>query len=194
MSNQELLTNIVKRTESVVQDLNGQQVNLEATLGLLVNVAEVLDQVKRVAFYRTEYNKDKLDVASQYLIDVDPFDFTHHEMVCKTAPVESEFDDKRVVHAIVGICTEAAELANALLESKDNPLDAVNVAEEVGDVMYYIGMLCDAMGFTVDQSIDAIERKLRKRYPEGFSTARAVNRDTATERSELEDALVASES
>ena len=190
MTSQQLLTNIVKRTENVVPDLNGQQVNLESALGLIVNVAEVLDQVKRVAFYRTNFNKDKLDVVSQYLLNLEPFDFTHHEMESKVAPVEAEFDNTRVVHAIVGICTEAAELANALLESKDNPLDVVNITEEVGDVMYYIGLLCDAMGFTVDQSIAAIEQKLRKRYPEGFSTENAVNRDLEVERATLERVLV----
>lgn len=189
MSNIELLSNIVKRTENVVPDLNGQQVNLENALSLVVHVADVLDQVKRVAFYRTEYNKERLDVASQYLMDVDSFDYTYHEMMSKQAPVEAEFDNTRIVHAIVGICTEAAELASALLVSKDKPLDVVNIKEEVGDVMYYIGLLCDAMGFTVDDSISAIERKLLKRYPEGFSTTNAVERDVNVERDAMEEIL-----
>lgn len=42
-----------------------------------------------------------------------------------------------MLHAIIGICTEASELLVAMGRS-----DLVNVKEELGDMFWYIGLLC----------------------------------------------------
>ena len=59
--------------------------------------------------------------------------------------------------------------------------------EEVGDTLHYLTYVCDAVGITFEQCMEANQRKLRKRYPGGFNTIDALNRDYEAEREELED-------
>jgi len=65
-------------------------------------------------------------------------------------------------------------------------LDIVNVSEEVGDMMWYIAIVCRkanlSLGTILQQNID----KLRARFPEKFTEQNAMNRDLGLERSTLE--------
>ncbi len=92
-------------------------------------------------------------------------------------------------HAIMGIDTEGAELSDALKRHYfyGTPLDKVNLKEEVGDLMYYIQLLAQANGFTIEEAMDTNEAKLNARYGDKFSEESAVNRDLDKEREILEE-------
>ena len=95
---------------------------------------------------------------------------------------------KRLLHAGIGLSTESGEFLDALKKhifyGKD--LDRVNLAEEMGDLFWYLAIVSDELG--VDMS-DVMERniaKLKARYGEKFSEEKAENRDLDTEREILE--------
>lgn len=48
--------------------------------------------------------------------------------------------------------------------------------EELGDVMHYVAGLCTLLGFQMDLVGQANIKKLKKRYPVGFSAADSVKR------------------
>lgn len=52
-----------------------------------------------------------------------------------------------VIHAIIGLSTEAGELLEAVEKAYDEaaPLDVVNVREEMGDLLWYIAIYCNAV-------------------------------------------------
>lgn len=77
--------------------------------------------------------------------------------------VANEFDmNSRVLHAFMGLTTETGELFDALKrhifyvkengERKD--LDYVNLCEEVGDLMWYMAILCDHYGVSFKRSVE----------------------------------------
>lgn len=94
----------------------------------------------------------------------------------------------RAMHGIVGICTEAGELADAykkhVFYARD--LDAANVREEIGDILWYLAILCDTLGTTIEAEMARNIAKLRKRYPERFTEDAANVRDLGAERIVLE--------
>lgn len=92
------------------------------------------------------------------------------------------------LHMILGIVTEAGELADAYKKdiAYNKPVDMVNVKEEIGDIMWYIGNLCKLQGWDLQDICDTNIAKLRTRYPDKFTEEAALNRDLKSERKILE--------
>ena len=93
-----------------------------------------------------------------------------------------------VMHAVLGITSEAGEIADAVKKwvAYGREIDKVNLLEEMGDLVHFITMMCVAQGFTLEQVVMANVNKLKERYPEGFSEQSALNRDVTKERETLE--------
>lgn len=108
-------------------------------------------------------------------------------------------------HAALGISTEAGELLDAwkkIIAYGRSP-DYVNMDEEIGDLLWYVALYCDARAqmMRVHQEVtkkeyDAADHmnkimqrniaKLSARYPEKFTPYHAENRDLDKERRILE--------
>lgn len=119
------------------------------------------------------------------------------ELAIKTEP--KNYDTKlknldenktRILHAFLGLSTEAAELLdnlkrNIFYNDENKPLDTVNIKEEMGDIFFYLAMLCDAIGCTFEEVQAANIAKLRARYGDKFSNEKANNRNLKLEREVL---------
>lgn len=94
----------------------------------------------------------------------------------------------RLIHGAIGLCTETGEIQDALKKHYfyGKPLDRVNLAEELGDVMWYIAILCDELGVSLESVMEKNIAKLKARYGEKFTEAAALNRNLAVEREILE--------
>ena len=78
--------------------------------------------------------------------------------------------DANIEHCAYGLVTESAEIMDMLKKHKfyGRDFNMVNLKEEIGDLLYYIHILCDEIGYTMEQCrADNIE-KLAKRYPDKF--------------------------
>ena len=93
-----------------------------------------------------------------------------------------------LLHAALGLTSESGEFSDALKKAfaYGRELDRVNLAEELGDIMWYIGLACDALDVTLESVCEANIAKLQKRYPEKFADRGAETRDFSVERAELE--------
>lgn len=94
----------------------------------------------------------------------------------------------RLLHAAIGMCTEAGEFQDALKKFVfyNAERDGYNLIEELGDMMWYIAVACDALDVTLQSVMQKNIDKLRKRYPEKFKEQDAVARDLDRERRVLE--------
>lgn len=94
-----------------------------------------------------------------------------------------------IIHAILGVVTEASELADALLNhlAGKNEIDLTNLYEESGDIKWYLAMLARALGKNWRDDEEMVIAKLRKRYPEKFTENHAENRDLQAERRVIEE-------
>lgn len=96
-----------------------------------------------------------------------------------------------VLHALLGIITEAGELAERLIiilagqgTIEENRR---NIKEEVGDIFWFITLLMRRLGLTRAEVISANSAKLRKRFPDKFFTSKdAIERDRDAEAKALD--------
>lgn len=92
------------------------------------------------------------------------------------------------LHMILGIFTEAGELADAFKKffAYDKEIDWTNVEEELGDLMFYVVGFCNINGFELEDIFQKNYNKLHTRYKNGFNKEEANNRNLDRERKVLE--------
>ncbi len=95
---------------------------------------------------------------------------------------------KRLLHAGIGLSTEAGEFLDALKKHifYGKELDRVNLKEEIGDLFWYLAIACDELGVDFEPLMETNIKKLKARYGDKFTAAAAQKRDLAREREILE--------
>jgi NTP pyrophosphatase (non-canonical NTP hydrolase) len=106
-------------------------------------------------------------------------------------PVVDRLSDKktvRILHAAMGLSTEAGELLDAVKKHLmyGKPLDIVNLKEEAADCFWYIAILADTLGFSFEEIQERNIAKLKTRFGDKFTEHAANNRDLQKEREILE--------
>lgn len=95
----------------------------------------------------------------------------------------------RLLHGAMGLDTESGEIMDSMKRHiiYGSDLNVVNIREELGDIMWYVALICDELGLTIEQICEDNIAKLRKRYPDKFSRELAEKRDVANELSHYGD-------
>ena len=83
--------------------------------------------------------------------------------------------------AALGLAGEAGEVADVVKKvvHHRHPLDGAareKLIKELGDVLWYVAHAASVLGVTLDDVAAANVEKLRRRYPDGFSSERSINR------------------
>lgn len=91
---------------------------------------------------------------------------------------EVEYDFTEAVHAALGIAGEAGEVSDMIKKwiFHDADLDQEHLKKEIGDVLWYIALMCHAFNWSLDDILEINIDKLRKRYPYGFDTEKSAHR------------------
>jgi len=145
-----------------------------------IEAAQALDKIKKTLFYGRDNGLAALD----------------GEPACKTVPLmlgdTEAAKATNLIHAILGIVTEAGEMLEALTDAIElgKPLDEVNAKEETGDLFWYCAILANECGFTFDEAQRVNIAKLRARFPDRFSEFDANNRNLDGERAILAAPIV----
>lgn len=94
----------------------------------------------------------------------------------------------QLLHGAIGLSTEAGEILDQLkrIMFYKTTEDHVNLKEEIGDCMFYICLMCHALGINLEDAVEANRKKLTERYGDKFTTEAATNRDLSAERKALE--------
>lgn len=89
--------------------------------------------------------------------------------------------DANIEHCSYGLVTESAEIMDMLKKHKfyGRDFNMVNLKEEIGDLLYYVHILCDEIDYPIEQARKDNIIKLQKRYPEKFEDV--IIRDVNTE-------------
>ena len=101
------------------------------------------------------------------------------ERLERSCDVFSDFHDMGgIVNAALGLSGEVGELNDMIKKwiFHNTQLDKEHVKKEIGDVMWYVAMMCESFGFSLDDVMQTNVDKLIARYPDGFDTYRANHR------------------
>jgi NTP pyrophosphatase (non-canonical NTP hydrolase) len=78
----------------------------------------------------------------------------------------------------LGIAGEAGEVADLIKKSvfHGHEIKKEEVKKELGDVLWYVSQIARLAGLTLEEVATANIDKLYKRYPDGFSKEKSINR------------------
>ncbi|WP_322816096.1 nucleoside triphosphate pyrophosphohydrolase family protein [Chloroflexus sp.] len=85
---------------------------------------------------------------------------------------------ERLTNAALGLSGEAGEFADTVKKHlfHGHPLNREELLKELGDILWYAALVCDALDVRLSTVMAANIEKLRRRYPEGFSSERSQQR------------------
>lgn len=114
----------------------------------------------------------------------------YQKLACVTLGKQSS-DEKQMLILSLGLCGESGEFADMMkkVHGHGHIIDYDKLKEELGDVLWYIATLCDTIGIDMETIAVTNVNKLKKRYPEGFSSERSINRNDSDDLSNLVDTL-----
>lgn len=85
---------------------------------------------------------------------------------------------ERLTNAALGLNGEAGEFADTVKKHlfHGHLLDRDALIKELGDVLWYVALACETLDISLGAVMAANIEKLRRRYPEGFSSERSQQR------------------
>ena len=83
-----------------------------------------------------------------------------------------------LINGCLGLAGESGETLDMIKKwvFHEKELDKEHLKKEIGDVMWYVAMICESAGFDLDDVMQTNVDKLKSRYPEGFDTYLANHR------------------
>jgi NTP pyrophosphatase (non-canonical NTP hydrolase) len=136
--------------------------------------------VYQAAAARTEADPCRSASRMESMLPVDP-----------NSPDSLHLMPVRINHAVVGLAGEVGELAQ-LLERwvyYGQSLPIPDVEEEVGDCLWYLALLCTAVGIPMERAMEGNLAKLKARFPHKFTEEAAAKRDPTAERKASDEAM-----
>ena len=84
-----------------------------------------------------------------------------------------------ILNASLGLSGETGELNDSIKKwvFHGHPINREYVKKELGDIMWYVAMMCESFGFEMNDIMQLNIDKLKARYPEGFSEEKSINRE-----------------
>ena len=91
-----------------------------------------------------------------------------------------ELDKKDVlINGVMGLCGESGEVIDIVKKhlAQGHELDKEKIIKELGDVAWYMAEIATVLDVELEDVLTQNIEKLKKRYPEGFSTEKSINRE-----------------
>jgi NTP pyrophosphatase (non-canonical NTP hydrolase) len=108
--------------------------------------------------------------------------FNEYQVQALTTVISNDDDFKNTLHWVLGICGEAGEIAEKvkkILRDKNgvmNQADRDAIGKEIGDVLWYLAVLADAMGVKFEDIANVNLAKLKDRKLRGVLGGSGDNR------------------
>ena len=83
-----------------------------------------------------------------------------------------------LINGVMGLCGESGEAIDIVKKwlAQGHELDREKLAKELGDIAWYLAETAYALDVPLERILQGNLDKLAKRYPEGFSSQRSINR------------------
>jgi len=93
-----------------------------------------------------------------------------YQKLCKKTAKKFNDREKEIFTWGLGIAGEAGDVAGCIKKTFSHGDDQKEgLKENLGDTLWYIAMICDFFGWDLEDVMKGNIKKLKKRYPRGFS-------------------------
>ena len=84
-----------------------------------------------------------------------------------------------LINGVMGLCGEAGEAIDIVKKhlAQGHELDREHLIKELGDIAWYLAETATALDVSLEEVLQGNIKKLKKRYPEGFSVQDSMKRD-----------------
>lgn len=105
--------------------------------------------------------------------------FKEYQDNMKRTAGSTELTNENLCWGAMGVSGEAGEVTDYLKKVvfHGHELDKEKVAEELGDVLWYVACTAEIIGYDLEQIAEMNISKLKKRYPQGWDAERSKNRE-----------------
>ena len=88
-----------------------------------------------------------------------------------------------LINGVMGLCGESGEAIDLVKKhlAQGHELDKEKIAKELGDIAWYLAETAYAIGYPLEDILQMNIDKLKRRYPEGFSTEHSLKRKANNE-------------
>ena len=90
-----------------------------------------------------------------------------------------ELDKKDIlINGVMGLCGESGEVIDIVKKhlAQGHELDKEKIIKELGDVAWYMAEIATVLDVELEDVLVQNIEKLKKRYPEGFSKEKSIDR------------------
>ena len=96
------------------------------------------------------------------------------ELMCK----KGMSTEQRLLEGALGLCGETGEVVDLIKKwtFQGHELDVNSTIDELGDALFYLCMICNALEIDLSEIYYNNIAKLRARYPDGFDADKSINR------------------
>ena len=108
----------------------------------------------------------------------EPLTLNDYQRMARRTAGDKRKSDK-MEEALFGLAGEVGELCDHYKKymHQGHDINYDHMAEEAGDVLWYLAEIADALGVTLEEIARRNIDKLRDRYPDGFDPERSINRE-----------------
>jgi len=102
-----------------------------------------------------------------------------YQELCKNTAKKFDTPERGILTWGLGITGEAGDIASCIKKTFIHNNDQkAGIRENLGDTLWYAAMICNFFGWDMQEVLNENIEKLKKRYPEGFTTKDAKRNGT----------------
>ena len=102
-----------------------------------------------------------------------------YQKLCALTAKKFENAEKEIHTWGLGIAGEAGDLAGCIKKTYSHDNDQrEGIRENIGDTLWYAAMICNFYDWDMQEVLEENVKKLKKRYPKGFTTEDARRKGT----------------
>ena len=102
-----------------------------------------------------------------------------YQKLCKKTAKKFDDKTKEILSWGLGITGEAGDVAGCIKKTfSHNNNQKEGVRENLGDTLWYAAMICNFFGWDFQEVLEENIKKLKKRYPKGFTEKAAKRKGT----------------
>lgn len=106
------------------------------------------------------------------------FDEYQKEALRTASGLSASCADNLLLNGAMGLCGESGEFIDLLKKAtfQGHELDKDHLAKELGDILWYLAVAAEGLGYKLSDVAEMNKAKLRARYPDGFDSEKSLKR------------------
>ncbi len=118
--------------------------------------------------------KDAVEKIKEILEEVSSGNLKEYQDACKMTAKKFNTPQEEILTWGLGIAGEAGDVASCIKKTFAHDNDQrEGIKENIGDGLWYTAMICNFFGWNLQEILDNNLKKLKARYPQGFTISDA---------------------